>query len=109
MKRLKFYGYSDDVAYCEYTNENGQTGYKDVGCYDRTAIALLKSESGSCYVIAKYAPDEVAGVWAIGMAQSDEDIDLPEWAKRPIFGTEGYTVTMELEVPDDIQIEWLEE
>lgn len=109
MKRLQFYGYSDDVAYCNIINEDGSDYYKDVGCFERTAIATLKAESGSCLVIMRYAPDDFAGTWAIGIAQTDEDIDLPEWARHPVFGNEEYTVTMELEVPDDIEVHWVGE
>ena len=107
--KLRFYGYSDDVAYCEYIKSNGQSSYKDAGAYDRTVIASLTSESGSCLVVMRYAPDNFAGTWAVGIAQTDEDIDLPEWAKHPVFDNEEYTVTMELEVPDDTQIKWIGE
>lgn len=111
MKELRFSGYSDDVAYCHRYIDGKDAGYNDIGAFDRTAIAKVGNDKEGCYVVMRYAPNDVAGTWAIGISQLDEGIDLPEWARHPTFDNEedGYTVILILEVPDDVDMKWLED
>lgn len=99
MTTLKCYGYSDDSAYIEY-DDCSYSG----DCFKRIAVAKLTAHDGEALVTFVYM-----GTWSVGIAQTDEDVPLPEWAKNARFGVHedsGYSVELILDVPDDTKITW---
>jgi hypothetical protein len=74
-----FYGYSDDTVIAQWEH-----GYSDVGAYDRTAVGTITAPDGTkVCIVGRYAPGNVAGAWAFGIMQVEDDEGevqpLPEW------------------------------
>lgn len=102
--KLVCYGYSDDTAIIEICRD-GTESYSDCGCFDRPCYAEVTNSIEGIILAFNYV-----GTWAVGVAQIDEDVPIPEWAQHPyIQMREGgdYTVAFELRgVPDDVTIKW---
>lgn len=88
MKKLEFYGHSDDVFVAG-----------DDECY--TSTALIESSEGSIFVRAEYLDN---GCWSIGIAPSDEDEKMPVWPISYRQSDRGYSTVMTIEVPDDAKV-----
>ena len=105
MKKLQCYGYSDDSAYIKVINTDGSYYCPSDDCFDRPAFAEISNGKEGIIVSFNYV-----GTWAIGIAQIDEGVPIPEWAEHPfiqMMDDGAYTVCLELEnVPDDITIKW---
>lgn len=107
---LQCYGYSDDTAIIEgYVEEGQNRGQKiltrDCGCFNRPAYAEITSGNEGIILAFNYV-----GTWAIGIAQLDEGIPIPEWAEHPytqMIDEGEYSVCLELYgVPDNIKVQW---
>lgn len=96
-RTLKFYGASDDLFEVEGTI-GGEPD--EIGCYDETAAVKVANEHGGLFVVAHYAPKNLAACWSIGLMQLDEDVPLPNWPMKWSTGGRGYSVLLEIEVPD---------
>lgn len=98
--KLLFKGYSDDT-FGEYASTNDDVdncaSLKPIHC-------VLRSGQDGMIITGQYANNPISGTWMIGIAQLDEDILLPDW--NMAFGSEGYTATLSLDVPDDTTLEW---
>ena len=100
MKTLKFYGCSDDT-FGEYNETN--TDYDNCGS-NKPITFEIKAEGKSVFVTGQYSRFG-NGCWGIDVAAADED-NLPDWNMR--IGFEDYSTVLEIEVPDDVQIEHIE-
>lgn len=100
-KILTFYGASDDL--CE-VEEVGGPFREEYNCYDKPCIIRLwsKKEKAGLFIIVQYAISNT-GTWAVGIAQLDEDISLPNWAMSYTDQT-GYSVGLTIECPDDVSL-----
>lgn len=102
--RLLCYGYSDDTAIIDICRNDG-TSYSDCGCYNKPCYAEVTNGTEGVILAFNYV-----GTWAVGIAQLDEGIPIPEWGVHPTvqMKEEGdYTVALILEdVPDDVNIKW---
>lgn len=103
--KLVCYGYSDDVAIIDILCNDGTKSYSDCDCYNRPCYAEVTNSIEGIILTFNYV-----GTWAVGIAQLDEGVPIPEWAQHPCIQMkeEGdYTVAFELRgVPDDVEIKW---
>lgn len=103
--RLLCYGYSDDVAIIDTLRNDGTKSYSDCDCYNTPCYAEVTNGTEGIILAFNYV-----GTWAVGIAQLDEGIPIPEWGTHPStqMKEEGdYTVALILEdVPDDVNIKW---
>lgn len=100
--KLKFYGHSDDVFVEQATQQetydlgDGTCAFKV--CDNRAPEPGRGLNVQICYVVGRYAAGDLAGCWTIGLCQFDEDVALPDWPMK--WGHEGYSVVLEIEVPE---------
>ena len=103
--KLVCYGYSDDTAIIDIHHNDGTESYSDCGCFNRPCYAEVTNSIEGIILAFNYV-----GTWAVGIAQIDEDVPIPEWAQHPYIQMRGdgdYTVAFELTgVPDDVTIKW---
>lgn len=103
--KLVCYGYSDDVAIIDIYRNDGTKSYSDCGCFNRPCYAEITNSIEGIILAFNYV-----GTWAVGIAQIDEDVPIPDWAQQPhiqMLDEGGYTVAFELMgVPDDVTITW---
>lgn len=99
MNTVSFFGASDDlfVVDGDYTDEicdtkGGPMSYR-----------IETPDGEGLVVVGTYAPSDGA-VWAIGICQLDEDRPLPPWTMRWTTYHSGYSIELELELPDDAVI-----
>lgn len=89
MKKLEFYGHSDDVFVAG-----------DIEIY--TNIAKVSCSDGTLLVAADYLKN---GCWAIGIAPFDEDEKMADWPISYRQSDRGYSTVLVIEVPDDAKVE----
>lgn len=103
--KLLCYGYSDDTAIIDICRNDGTTSYTDCDCFNRPCYAEVTNSIEGIILAFNYV-----GTWAVGIAQIDEEVPVPDWAQHPYIQMkeEGdYTVGLELTgVPDDVEIKW---
>ena len=100
MKTLKFYGYSDDTF-----GEHCVTNETHDDCAEGTAMTFQVTADGkSAYVTGQYSRHG-SGCWNVSVEPADED-NLPDWQMRIYF--EGYTTVLEMDVPDDVLVQYIE-
>ena len=100
-RTLKFYGASDDLF--EIDGTKGEEP-DEIGCFERvpTVKVAFDDETG-LFVTAHYAPNNSAATWMIGISQIEEDMPLPDWPMRwSAPGGRGYSVELEIDVPDGV-------
>lgn len=102
--RLLCYGFSDDTAIIEKSTESGTT-YTDCGCFEKPCFAKVSNSIEGLFVAFNYI-----GTWAVGIAQLDEGIPIPEWGIHPTVQMDqegGYSVGFVMKgVPEDVTITW---
>lgn len=99
-RKLKFYGASDDL----FEIEGHKKGEPDeIGCYDEPCAVRISTPSEGLIIVGNYnGGQNMPGTWAMGISQVEEDVPLPSW---PItFTSKGYSIILEIEVPDDAKI-----
>ena len=103
--KLLCYGYSDDTAIIDILRNDGTKSYSDCDCYNKPCYAEVTNGIEGIILAFNYV-----GTWAVGIAQLDEEVPIPDWAQHPHIQMkeEGdYTVGLELTgVPDDVEIKW---
>ena len=106
MKTLTFYGHSDDVAVAGDDEYYGiPAAFKVSGGIDHSGppreegliVGLSYAQLGNIR--------SLPGTWLVGIMQLDEDVPLPPWPMR--WKGKGYTVRLEIDVPDEVEIERL--
>lgn len=103
---LKFSGYSDDIACWNLFDGSGKELRADE--HDDCARGVARVwrvtwRGASVDVVAIYSPGR-SGTWSIGLCQTEEDVDLPAWARRPRIEGVGYSVEFSLEVGADVEV-----
>ena len=102
MKKMIIYGSSDDCRIIggDFSEEE----YSDVA-------KVTDKDGKGLYIIWSYSEKVRNGCWCIGIQQLDEDVPIPDWARdvKVTMAKRGYSVVYELNVPDDIIIEWEDE
>ena len=100
MKKMVIYGSSDDCRIIggDFSEEE----YCDVA-------KVTDSEGNGFFIIWSYSEKVRNGCWCIGIQQLDEDIPIPDWARdiKVTMAKRGYSVEYELNVPDDVTVEWM--
>ena len=100
MKKMVIYGSSDDCRIIggDFSEEE----YCDV------AKVTDKDGAGFC-IVWSYSEKVRNGSWCIGIQQLHEDIPIPDWARdvKVTMAERGYSVVYELDVPDDVTVEWM--
>ena len=102
MKKMVIYGSSDDCRII------GGDFHEEEYC----DIAKVTDKDGKgLYIIWSYSEKVRNGCWCIGIQQLDEDVPIPDWARdvKVTMSERGYSVVYELNVPDDVIIEWEDE
>ena len=102
MKKMIISGYSDDCR--DILGDFHEEEYQDVA-------KVIRPNGEGIYIIWSYSEKVRNGCWSIGFCQLGEDVPIPEWARniKMNMAENGYSVQMELEVPDDTRVEWEEE
>lgn len=105
MKKLYFYGASDDLF--EFDQEDG-TGL-EIDCYGTVAIFKVTDGVDGLFVAGLYAPKQIdAPVWSVGIAPLGEDVPLPEWPITCRTAESGYSTALMIEAPDSVVVEEVE-
>ena len=103
--KLVCYGYSDDVAIIDIYRNDYIKSHSDCGCFNRPCYAEVTNGTEGIILAFNYV-----GTWAVGIAQLDEEVPIPDWAQHPYIQMRDdvdYTVALILEdVPDDVNIKW---
>ena len=98
MRKVSFRGHSDDIV-----EIHGTIGDEpdEIGCFESTPIYIkVEDENGwGFYVVAVYN-----GCWGFGIMQLDEDEPLTFYDVS--FSCDGYTVVMDIEIPDGAVISY---
>jgi len=101
MKKLQFYGSSDD-CFCV---EGGGHDNEIDNCADGSTMAYtVKQGDAGLIVTAQYAPEALPGVWTIGVAPLDEDVPIPDWPMRFGLAERGYSSMLTIEVPEAVEV-----
>jgi hypothetical protein len=102
MKLLKFECSSDDT-FGEYMT----TGEDIDNCGSGEPMqCLIRASEGSLYVVAKYGSLFLNGCWCLGVMPYSEDEGLPHWNMRITRGESDYSPAIEIEAPDDVELQW---
>ena len=102
IKTLRFEGSSDDTF-----GEYGVT-YDDVdNCGSKEPIhCIVKSSKGRLIVTGVYK-HPLDACWTVGVSQYAEDEKIPKWNFRYKTAENGYSPILEVDVPDDTEIEFI--
>lgn len=92
MKTIMFYGHSDDLVHV--LDVRGEEEYGAI-TRDNELVAATFVVGGIMRVRALYD-----GCWSFAVGQVGEDMVFPEWPIR-FVAAHGYSVRLEIEVPDD--------
>ena len=96
---VKFEGYSDDTFGAYW--KGGDVDHDD--CANGTMrIMMVKAGDQRMLVTGIYAPHNVSGTWAIGIAPAEEDETIPDWPMTWSF--QRYTTVLEVELPEGFEI-----
>jgi hypothetical protein len=106
VRTLSFYGSSDDLVEvddsCGKLGEEYSAGHthKEDGAPAGTGGRFLVTgpDGGRLVVIVSYARHKAT--WDVAVAPVDEDVPLPAWPARFKLAERGYSVRLELELPD---------
>jgi hypothetical protein len=108
MKTLKFYGANDNQIYAGPV--------ENVDQFDNGACAMCEAHAGRFLVSA--GDDKIcvhaiyAGSWGFAVTSENGQDDyetLPGWKMRRAFGVDvRYSETLEIDVPDNAELRWLE-
>jgi hypothetical protein len=106
MKIISFFGYSDDT----FCWESSHSELKDIDCFEKTAIVELYSPTeahlskpSTMLVIGDYTNNDTA-CWTVGISQKDEGDPIPEWPISVKQHKSGYSIILQVCVPDDVEI-----
>lgn len=102
MKLLRFECSSDDTF-----GEYNVTGEDLDNCGSGKPMqCLVKSSEGSLYVTAQYGSLFANGCWNLGVMPETEEEGLPDWLIRVTKGETPYSPVIEIEAPDDVELQW---
>lgn len=96
MRKLTFYGSSDDLFEIE-----GTAGKEpdEIGSYDKPVQVTIRADGTGVVVTGIYCDN---GCWSIGIAPIDEDVGLPDWPMR--WTARGYSTRLEIDAPDKAKV-----
>lgn len=92
MKTAKFYGASDDLIEVE-----GIRGADEFNVYGDGPHMARFNLGGMMRIHAIYD-----GCWSFAVGMVDEEIPLPDWPVR--LTSEGYSMVLEIDVPDTVKV-----
>jgi hypothetical protein len=100
MRKLTFYGASDDLFEIEGTKGDEPD---ELGSYGSPSVVIVGNEQEGLRISAIYGShvEGFGGCWAIAIGLRDEDEPLPSWPMTWGISRTGYSVMLVLEVPDD--------
>lgn len=102
MKLLRFECFSDDTF-----GEYNLSGYDLDNCGSGKPMqCLIKSSEGSMYVTAQYGSLFSNGCWNMGVMPFSEEDGIPNWLIRVVKGESPYSPCIEIEAPDDVELQW---
>ena len=106
MKRLKFYGYSDDTF-----GEYGITGedIDNCGSCEPIQCVIDCGNDGRLMVIGQYSRSSMGnGCWMAGVSKVEEDDEFPDWKVEIGYCAEvRYSVELFIELPTgDFNLTW---
>lgn len=106
MKKLEFYGYSDDTF-----GEYGLTGQDIDNCASLEPIQCIIDcgAAGRIMVIGQYSKGSCNnGCWMVGISKVNEDDDFPKWSIQIAQSTDSEHSSMAIiEIPDtDFKLVW---
>lgn len=93
MKALIFRGYSDDTF--------GEYGITQTDFCSEKSISVV---IGRKLIVTGEYSRVGGGTWDIGVSLYDDSVLAPDWAMRLRF--EDISTVLELDVPDDTELQW---
>lgn len=105
MPKVLFYGSSDDLVEIEGDVpgcDEYPLGSGDMSLFEviLPALRTQRAVDERMLVMATYG---FGGVWMFAWGLVDEDVPLPDWPTR-YFYEGGYTMRLEIEVPDGAEV-----
>lgn len=98
MKRLIFYGASDDL----FEMDGDIT--EELNVYGKPGKYHLKSADGEMIVVGEYAPRvNIAAVWMLSVAHVDDGTPFPPWP-MVIREHSSYSPAIVIDAADDVQV-----
>lgn len=106
MRKLRIYGYSDDLVYVDYfEGPQMQEGEPDEINYPHGGDpALLKITHGHVEGLLVVANYEKTSTWSVGIAQVAEQVPIPDWPVS-FVNVHPYSVGLELVLPTGARVE----
>ncbi len=102
-RTLRVEGYSDDT-FGVYEG-NGGDDHDDCATGRLMAFRLTAGDAG-LIVMGRYARHPGAdGTWMVGVSLLEEDKPLPDWPTHWETADNGYSPSLVIEAPDDVQVE----
>ena len=99
MRTVTIYGASDDLIEIEGSTlpepDEFSPAPKDPG-----VVKIEDTEGGRLLVFVQYAANGLSPCWMIGLSQVDEDDPLPAWPMRWSIAERGYSLSLEIDLPD---------
>lgn len=108
MKTLKVYGASDDLVEADgIPGADEFSKHTCDACQAYIGRMLVSAGNEAICIHAVYA-----GSWSFAITSENADDDfetLPDWPVRRTFGIDvPYSETLEIDVPNDAHLKWLE-
>jgi len=100
VKKLKFYGLSDDL----FEVESDYGFEEEIGCYQKPGVYEVIADGAGLLVVGLYGKVEDEGLWCIGIQQLNEDAAVPNWPIEMMMSHVPYSPLLVLTVPDDVQV-----
>lgn len=97
MQTAVFYGASDDLIEIDGVKGGDEFGANDLAEGRGVSILGKFILGGKMMIYAIYD-----GCWHFSIGPADEDVPLPNWPIRYSLEESGYSVRLEIDVPDDV-------
>ena len=99
MRTVTIYGASDDLIEVEGSilpePDEFSPAQKSPG-----VVKIEDPEGGRLLVFVQYASNDLSPCWMIGLSQVDENDLLPAWPIRWAIHERGYSMKLEIDLPD---------
>lgn len=109
-QKFRFYGSSDDnFCYDKMDAQGHWSSGDEIGVYNQSGVWVIEDfGQQGLQVIGTYGGTDGSnledGVWSVGIAQLAEEVPLPNWPMTFGVNDKGYSVALEIEVPDSAKV-----
>lgn len=99
MRTIMIYGASDDLIEIEGSTFPEPDEFSPAP-ESPGVVKIEDSEGGRLLVFVQYAANNLSPCWMIGLSQVDEDDPFPAWPIRWSITERGYSMKLEIDLPD---------